>query len=469
MTKKLNFSKIMLSALAMGLVFTSCQKEEVINEVETATVELNEPPYNSYLVVTESSTMSKSAEDFLAGSGNVLKSFPDIGVAVVSSDDVNFEKSTLKNKEFASVIPNYIIKWIPTEELVAADANPTSIGDDEPYFRYLWGMDAIDAPEAWNAGYTGSGASVYVLDSGISPTHPDIAPNMNYGDSKSFIEGEEWYVTTADESAHGTHVAGTIAAADNGRGVIGVAPNAEIVGIKVLSGKDGRGPVNALIEGIYYAGNMGADVINMSLGVTVDRRSFILIDADGNEFRIPAKHYNHLIIAQQRAVDYAYKKGSTLIASAGNDPINFDGYSSHMKLPGGLNNVITVSATSPNGFTLQDESSNFDFATSYTTYGRSLIDIAGPGGDAYMADGAINHLDMVLSATPTGWGWMAGTSMAAPHVSGVAALIIGKNGGEMAPHEVEMQLLNTADQVDGNGQSIYFGNGRVNAYRAVTE
>lgn len=467
MTKKLNLSKIMLSGLLMGLAFTSCQKEEVGEELETAAVELQEPPYDNYLVVTENATMSKSTQDFLAGNGTVIKSYPEMGIAVVSSNDVNFEKSTLKNSEISAVIPNYIFKWIPTEETVSIEANPASIGDDETYFGYLWGMDAIGAPEAWNAGYSGSGASVYVLDSGIYPYHSDIHPNMNFEDSKSFINGESW-MTAQGENDHGTHVAGTIAAADNGRGVIGVAPNAEIVAVKVLSGVNGSGPLDALIAGLYYAGDMGADVINMSLGVTVDRRSFIIIDADGNEFRIPAKHYNHLIIAQQRAVDYAYQKGSTIIASAGNDPINFDGFSSYIKLPGGLNNVITVSATSPNGFGLQ-ETSFFDFATSYTTYGRSLIDIAGPGGDAYMADGTINAYDAVLSTIPGTWGWKAGTSMAAPHVSGVAALVIGKNGGEMAPHEVEKQLLKTADQIDGNGQSLYFGKGRVNAFRAVTE
>lgn len=452
----------------MGLAFTSCEKEEIVNEVETATVELQEAPFTNYLVVTETSTMSKSAENFLAVNGDVLESYPEIGVAVISSNDLNFEKNALKNKEIASVVPDYEIKWIPTENSVSVEANPESIGDDETYFGFLWGMDAINAPEAWNAGYKGSGASVYVLDSGIYPYHSDLEPNMNFADSRSFIKGEDWFVRTTAESVHGTHVAGTIAAADNGRGVIGVAPSAEIVGVKVLSGKDGRGPFSAIIAGIYYAGEMGADVINMSLGATVDRSRLLLIDADGAEFHFPAKYYNHLIIAQQRAVDFAYKKGSTLVASAGNDPINFDGYSSYMKIPGGLNNVVTVSATSPNGFGIQQISS-FDFATSYTTYGRSLVDIAGPGGDSKMADGSKNVYDMVLSTIPGSWAWLAGTSMAAPHVSGVAALIIGKNGGEMAPHEVEMKLINTADQIDGDGQSVYFGKGRVNAYRAVTE
>ena len=468
MTKKLSLSKILLGGLFMGLVFTSCQQEELNNEVETVVAELQEPPFTNYMVIMSSDGTTKSAESFPEFNGEVVKSLPQIGVAVVRSQDVNFAKNAMKSKNVISVVPDYEIKWIPTENSVSVEANPESIGDDETYFGFLWGLDAINAPEAWNAGYKGSGASVYVLDSGIYPYHSDLYPNMNFIDSKSFIEGESWAVTSLEQSAHGTHVAGTIAAADNGRGVIGVAPAAEIVAVKVLSGKDGRGPFSSIIAGIYYAGEKGADVINMSLGATVDRSRLVLIDADGEEFSLPADAYNHLIIAQQRAVDYAYKKGSTIVASAGNDPINFDGYSSYMKIPGGLNNVITVSATSPNGFGIQ-AISTFDFPASYTTYGRSLVDIAGPGGDLYMADGTENVYDMVLSSVPGSWAWMAGTSMAAPHVSGVAALIIGKNGGEMAPHEVEKKLLNSADQVGGNGQTLYFGKGRVNAYRAVTE
>src|SRR5690606_19511512 len=98
--------------------------------------------------------------------------------------------------------------------------------------------------------------------------------------------------------------------------------------------------------------------------------------------------------------------------------------------------------------------------------GRSLIDLAAPGGDFDVA-----QYDMVYSVASgvNAFNFNAGTSMAAPHAAGVAALIIAKNGSKMDPRDVEAQLINTADKVDGNGQSLYFGKGRINAYRAVTE
>src|SRR5690606_18444246 len=260
-----------------------------------------------------------------------------------------------------------------------------------------------------------------------------------------------------------------IAAANNSKGVIGVAPDAEIVAIKVLSGLSGSGPFSAINAGIVYAADNGADVINMSLGATLSKNGF-MVDAKGIEYRNPPKAVAALIQAQQRAIDYAHKKGTTVIASAGNDGVNYDGNTSFVKLPGGLNNVITVSATAPNGWNF-NPNANYDVPSSYTTHGRSLVDVAAPGGDfdTFNADGSVHHFDYILSATPTGWSWMAGTSMAAPHVSGVAALIIGKNGGTMAPHDVAKQLEKSADKVDGNGQSLFLGKGRVNAYRAVTE
>ena len=346
-------------------------------------------------------------------------------------------------------------------------ANPYSIGSNEPFFPLLWGMDAIDAPEAWNEGYTGEGVRVAVLDSGIDPTHSDLAPNLNTELSKSFVDGEDWAVQPGFYFNHGTHVAGTIAAADNEYGVIGVAPNAEIVAVKVLSEFTGSGGFSGINAGIVYAANIDADVINMSLGATLPKNGKFY-DEDGNFLgRFPPNLIQEIIHAQQRAINYAYKKGVTIITSAGNDAMNGDGNGSTIVLPADLNNVVTVSATAPFAWAF-DQTTNLDEPASYTNIGRSLVDVAAPGGDF---DSPYNYwwYDMVLSTIPGGWSWSAGTSMAAPHVAGVAALIIGKNGGEMDPHEVEKQLLKSADKIDTNGNSLFYGKGRVNAYKAVTE
>jgi len=466
MRRKIYFAKVVLSLCTLGIILTSCEKEQVNETLDTNSMQLEEPPFKNYMVISADSEMTKSVENYIkTGGGEILSTIPEIGIAVVSSKDANFIQNTLKNKEIVSVIPDYEIKWIPSGPTEMA--NPPSIGDTEFFYNkgYLWGLDAINAPEAWNAGYTGEGATVFILDSGIDAENIEFTQNLNTQLSTSFVPGEGYNIRPGKYFNHGTHVAGTIAAAQNGRGIIGVAPEANIVAVKVLSELTGSGAFSTINAGIVYAGLKEADVINMSLGATLYKNGK-LVDADGNPFKIPGKYVMEIVLAQQRAIDYAYKKGTTIIASAGNDAHDADGDGSWIKLPGGLNNVITVSATAPENYNLDPSANfNYDIPASYTNYGKSLIDIAAPGGD-----GDYSILDYILSTGSDGAYYFAGgTSMAAPHVSGVAALIIAKNGGQMDPHSVAKQLGNTADKIDGNGQSVYFGKGRVNALRAVTE
>ncbi|MFD0976513.1 S8 family peptidase [Salinimicrobium gaetbulicola] len=476
MTKKVGFFKMSFSALVIGLILISCQSEDIQEEVKPVAAELEEPPFKNYMVITESDQMSKSTESFLEVSGDVVKSIPQIGVAVVSSNDLHFVKNTLKNKEIVSVVPDYEIKWIPSaeyfeseyEEVGAAEnaVGEYAFGEPVYYMQRLWGMEAIEAPQAWAKGYTGMGATVFVLDSGIDAEHPDLAGNLNTELSESFYPDEDWNIQPGFYFNHGTHVAGTIAATNNLR-LIGVAPHAELVAVKVLSEVTGSGSFSTINEGIVYAADNGADVINMSLGATLNKNGW-LVDADGNKFHIPAKYIAEIVLAQQRAINYAYSKGATIIASAGNDGVNYDGNEAYVKLPGGLNNVITISATAPEGY-LSYPDVSFDVPASYTNHGRSLVDLAAPGGDFDLvySDGSVYPYDMVWSTISNGWGYSAGTSMAAPHASGVAALIIAGNGGQMAPHEVLKQLINSADQPDGDGQSVFLGNGSINANFAV--
>ncbi|HKL34840.1 MAG TPA: S8 family serine peptidase [Salegentibacter sp.] len=464
----IQLGKTLLGVFLFGAVFSSCEKEEnlPINNEKVST-ELKEPPFKNYMVISESSDLTKSVESALKSTGGeIVNSIPEIGISIVSSKDVNFIENTMKKKNINSVVPDYEIAWIPStqgEEVLSPkeEVTPGSIGNLEPLYGYLWGMDAIDAPQAWNAGFTGKGSSVFVLDSGIDAEHPDLAPNLNTALSKSFIANEDWNIRPGTFFNHGSHVAGTIAAAQNGIGVIGVAYEAELVAVKVLSEYSGSGPFSSINAGIVYAGDNAADVINMSLGATLNKNGK-LVDANGVPYKIPAKYVMEIVNAQQRAVDYAYKKGSTIIASAGNDGVNYDGNSAYIKLPGGLNNIITISATAPEAWNF-DPSSNYDIPSSYTTHGRSLIDLAAPGGDF-----DVSLFDGIVSTGSTSYYFSSGTSMAAPHAAGVAALIVGKNG-KMNPQELEKQLINSANQVDGNGQSLFFGKGSVNAFRAVTE
>lgn len=468
-----------LWALLLLVIMGGCQKE--ILEPETANnssvPDLKGARIGNFIVLSTSEALPSGFENQLALYGQIVKSIPEIGMVVVKPTTPNFELNVAKLGGVTAVVPDLTVKWLePVNSVnltrkVLRQANPLSIGSNEPYFFYQWGMDAINAPEAWNEGYKGKNARVFILDSGIDAEHPDLSPNLNKSLSKSFVPGESYNISSNIEFSHGTHVAGIVAAADNQLGVIGVAPEAEIVAIKVLSEYTGSGDFSWVNEGIVYAANHGADVINMSLGATFSRSGFYL-DENNVLQKIPAVYIQQFILAQQRAVNYAYRKGAVIVVAAGNDYHNADGDAFMFNLPADLQNVITVSATAPYNWYGSLVSGiadpNLDIPASYTNYGRSLIAIGAPGGDN--ASSQLNsHWDMVLSTNNEGYAWAAGTSMASPHVAGVAALIIGENGGSMSPQTVTMQLLKTADAIDTNGSSAWYGKGRVNAYRAVNE
>ncbi|WP_111706820.1 S8 family serine peptidase [Lutibacter citreus] len=469
--------KRLLLSLVTILALVSCQTgtlDEIITTEESLDLEgdysflqsKNSSTKNSFMVISKSETLSYKLEVSIKKYGDIVRTIPEIGIAIVRSSDPKFERNVLSINGVKSVVPDLTVNWLEPINIKPM-ANPISIGDDDTSFNLQWGLDAIDAPEAWNAGYQGSNTKVFVLDSGIDAEHPDLASNLNTELSASFVPDEDWNIQPGLYFNHGTHVAGIIAAVDNDRGIIGVAPMTEIVAVKVLSEYTGSGAFSGINEGIVYAANNGADVINMSLGATLNKNGKFY-DEDGNyEGKIPSKFIQEIVQAQQRAINYAYKKGVTIITSAGNSSMNADGNGSTVVLPADLNNVITVSATAPFAWAY-DTTTDLDEFASYSNYGTSLVDIAAPGGDF---DSPYDYwwYDMVYSTVSEGYTWTAGTSMASPHVAGVAALIIGKNGGEMSPHNVAKQLYNTADKIDTNGASDFYGKGRVNAYRAVTE
>ena len=479
---KLNFlNRGILRILLVGLLLgtgVGCQKDLLPPENENASEAMlkSAKPVN-FMVITKSETLPAGFDAKLAAFGQIVKSMPEIGIVVVQPTTSNFESKVAKLLEVKAVVPDLKAKWIEPIKFIN-EANPPSIGDDEELFWLQWGMDAINAPEAWNAGFTGEKARVFILDSGIDADNPDLEPNLNTSLCTSFVPGEDYDIADVDENGdadyfnHGTHVAGIIAAADNSFGVIGVAPKAEIVAVKVLSEYDGSGDFSWINAGIVYAANNGAQVINMSLGGTFNRNGFYYDENDVLQ-KVPAVYLQSLILAQQRAVNYAFRKGAVIVVSAGNGGSNFDGNASIFKLPAELQNVIAVSATAPNSW-YRDLLNGvpdpiLDIPSSYTDFGKSLVAIAAPGGD-FDSEDDYWFLDMVISTCPgPSYFFAAGTSMAAPHVAGVAALIIAKNGGKMSPQEVTKQLLKTADKIDGNGTSSFFGKGRVSAYRAVTE
>lgn len=465
--------RIFLGFLALALCF-GCQKEILETAVTLKSGSVTTDPAgleaNNFMVICKSETLPYGIEAQLSVYGEIVSSVPEIGVVVIKLATPKSADKIEKLEGVQAVIADPYVRWIEPDGLID-EANQMSIGDDEPFFWRQWNMDAIDAPEAWDAGYTGSGARVFILDNGIDANHPELSPNLNKTLSKSFVPGENYYVRDGVFFHHGTFVASIVAAADNKWGVIGVAPHAEIVAVKVLSEYTGSGSFSWIFQGIIYAANNEADVINMSLGSIFNRNGNYL-DENNVIQQAPAADVNYLIMAIQRAVNYAVKKGAVVVAAAGNNYMNADGNGSLFTLPADLEGVIAVSATAPECWYIYPNTS-FDIPASYTNYGRSLIFLAAPGGDNDCKDGYPYDMIFGPAAGPAGniwyFGYSAGTSMAAPHVAGVAALIIGKNGGQMDPVAVRQQLLKTADKIDGTGVTPYFGYGRVNAFRAVTE
>ncbi|WP_258805136.1 S8 family serine peptidase [Pseudarthrobacter sp. NS4] len=272
----------------------------------------------------------------------------------------------------------------------------------------------VDAVEAWGV-TTGAGIRVAVLDSGVANDNPDIHPKVVA--HANFTNGE----TGDDNYGHGTHVSGIVAATkDNAVGVAGTCPGCSILDGKVLN-DSGVGSSSSLSNGINWAMNNGAKVINMSLGVRSSR-------------------------TLESAVNNAWNKGAVLVAAAGN------GGNQTKIYPGAYANVIAVAATDNN-----------DAKASFSTYGASWVDLAAPGVNVYST--FPNH-SFVLEKNGRAWGYDVGngTSMSSPIVAATAALVWSSNPGA-TPTSVRAKVETTADRISGTG--TYWAHGRVNADRAV--
>ena len=414
--------------------------------------------------------------------GEVTQTIPQVGLAVVESGEAGFEERAERINGVSSVVADIERRWIDPpaggEEADAASdgiGDPPDSGSEDPLFDLQWGHDAVDAPQAWDEGARGEGARVAILDSGIDADHPDLAPNLNEDLSTSFVEGEDYDIAPGAYFNHGTHVAGTVAAAENGLGTIGVAPEAELMAVKVLSEETGSGSFSGIVQGIVHAAEKDADIINMSLGAYFPARQYC--DDEGQ--CVSARETTELINAMKRAMQFAGKEGTTVISSAGNASTNLDAGGSGTHVPSEVPGSLSISATGPEGWAL-DPDTNLDEPAFYTNYGQSTTDFAAPGGNidpelegsgrtctvAGVTD-LCASFDLVYSTVSEGWGWAAGTSMAAPHVSGVAAIIAAENGGDMKPAQLEAALRGSAEDLGKPGNDDYYGKGRVNAANAV--
>ena len=318
----------------------------------------------SYLVASQTSRDLPSSLDaeVQAAGGSVVATIPQIGLAVVESDRDDFADA-VQLSGVESIVPDipvengelaggssFTIGQNPSSELAAfAGAPPIPAGGDA-LSGLQWALQAIHAPEAWALGYTGKGVRVAVLDGGIQATHVDLAPNLNTALSTSFVAGQTF---NTPPGSHGTQVSGVIAAAHNSAGTVGVAPNAELVMVKVLN-PNGTGGVGNFARGLVYAADIGAKVINVSLGTNLPRATQIVVDTKGTEdpsddvrIKISNQQTIALLRSLGRATNYAHSKGALLIAASGNISKDFDHAKSDIGIPAELLHVVTVGPTGP--------------------------------------------------------------------------------------------------------------------------
>ncbi|GAB3295096.1 S8 family serine peptidase [Parasphingorhabdus pacifica] len=335
--------------------------------------------------------------------------------------------------------------------LATATASAETTTTNDPLNGQQWGLDQVHAEQAWSSS-TGGGQVIAVVDTGVDLDHPDLRSQLVPG--ATFVGCGEQPAPCGDggwkgadgvgqeTDKHGTHVAG-IAAADtnNGIGMAGVAPGAKIMPIKAL--EDGSGTFDEIGAGIRYAADNGADVINLSLGAGMGTQVLTLLGLE---------------TGTKDAIAYAREMGVSVIASAGNETAPL------CATPAWEDGALCVTATDPE-----------EARSTYSNLGITLDAkvVSAPGGNGY----AGCEQD-VISTVPRGLGTnqgcgnadydaLAGTSMSAPHVAGVAALL-GAQGRDV--EEVEQTLIDTAREPGTEERGSYtplFGHGIVDAAAAV--
>ena len=303
-----------------------------------------------------------------AAGGTVVWSHKNVGIASVTSDNPNFLALVSGNNAFKSAAEDMMVQWQDPEFTELGHITP----GDEPLFPLQWNMTAMEAPAAWAADCTGAGTRVAIIDGGIDPTHPDLAPNMDSSCSASFVPGQPF---NADLGTfwHGMHVAGIVAAADNGIGVIGVAPEATLVGVKALHG--GSGSFAWVIGAILYSADPAAfgrpecakaDIINMSLGAVFNK------NAPGG---------GPLVAALNKAVNFAGSKGTLVVSAAGNDAIDLGQAQNITSVPAESGSGLAITATGPNDtLGVFGSPGNPRTPACYSNFGEGTSYVAAPGG-----------------------------------------------------------------------------------------
>ena len=355
---------------------------------------------------------------------------------------------------------------------VAADVSATSPTNPAAALLFpslQWNMVAVNAPAAWAAGNLGSpNVTAAILDSGIDYDNFDMNGLVDLARSTSFVPSDDAILAALfpgrnpidDLGGHGTLVA--TQASSNALVFAGVSSRTRLMGIKVL-GFTGSGSLGGILAGVVWAADHGADVANVSLGVTGG------VDKAGNGLFVGIVN---------RVFNYAQSKGMVVVVAAGNDAIDMDGDGRNFSVFCEAPHVICVSATGPtSGMPFQGPWGNVDAPADYSDIGRQNITVAAPGGSNFGFVSALcaRHFIQVVNNAPTfpcisGTFILGGvgTSASAPHVTGVVAQLIAKYG-KGRPSQIKQLLINGVDDLGAPGKDPFYGYGRINVLKALSQ
>lgn len=354
-------------------------------------------------------------------------------------------------------------------QLIPEDESAT----DEPLYPLQWDKQALDVPSAHEV-TRGEGTRVAIIDTGVAAGHPDLN-NVNESLSRDFT-GDGFGAPGPWGGFHGTHVAGIVGADDtNAVGVVGTAPGTEIIDCRVFS-PGALASFADVLAALVYAATINCDAANMSLGAYPIPRQGL------------GPFYGKVL---NRTTTFTNSQGTVLVVSAGNDAADLQHDGDVISLPNEAAQAMSISATGPIGFGLSFDIDNLqsppESPAFYTNYGTNAIDLGAPGGDAdFSLDDTIGDIpewafDLVFNtiAEPDpnnlgdpghvihSYGWVAGTSMAAPQVSGAVALVRSQHPNATAD-SVESILERAASVPEGYDKKFY-GGGFLDPLAAVNE
>jgi hypothetical protein len=454
----------------------------------------SDPTAGNYLVSFRGNSIPTDfAARVSAAGGQIIFAHAGAGVAAVSGLDATGAKSLSAAPGIASIDADaYTTLEKPSvtsqslDDGIASVTNPAAaLG-----FGLQWNMRAIRAPAAWSQGFRGSSSvRVGILDTGIDYLAKDLFGKVDFTLSRSFLSAAEnarvestfpgqGVRVIADLNGHGTLVAGTVSS--NAVWFAGVTSGVKLVALKVCTPGEapdfeGTCPTSGVLGAMLYAADNGLDVINMSLGGSFNRR-------DARAF--PREGFTPSFIAViSQVFNYVNRHGTAVVVAAGNgDPktglgidLDHDGnaYNAYCNAP----HAICVSATGPTGGSFANPT-NVDALAVYSNFGRSAITVAAPGGNAlpivgicsgfalgFDGDCQYTSFDPTVGHDPLVLLGAAGTSLAAPHVAGLAGLIAGQVGHN--PSAIAARIGQSANCLGLGGKSAQYGAGRIDVARAM--